>query len=68
MGKTTLFVAGFGSLRAKELAYEFERFVFSPPSFIGHTPLLTSVALASLSYGRLVRCDIPAAKSSTAKS
>lgn len=44
MGKTTLFVAGFGSLRAKELAYEFER------------------------YGRLVRCDIPAAKSSTAKS
>ncbi|MBW0468887.1 hypothetical protein O181_008602 [Austropuccinia psidii MF-1] len=44
MGKTTLFVAGFGSLRAKELAYEFER------------------------YGRLVRCDIPAAKSATAKS
>ncbi|POW17627.1 hypothetical protein PSTT_00381 [Puccinia striiformis] len=26
MGKTTLFVAGFGSLRAKELAYEFERY------------------------------------------
>ncbi|CAH7674305.1 hypothetical protein BY996DRAFT_8479460 [Phakopsora pachyrhizi] len=44
MVKTTLFVAGFGTLRAKELAYEFER------------------------YGRLVRCDIPAAKSSTAKS
>ncbi|KAG0145178.1 hypothetical protein CROQUDRAFT_107983 [Cronartium quercuum f. sp. fusiforme G11] len=44
MRKTTLFVAGFGQMRAKDLAYEFER------------------------YGRLVRCDIPAAKSATAKS
>ncbi|KAH9820150.1 hypothetical protein DFH28DRAFT_955551 [Melampsora americana] len=43
MRKTTLFVAGFGQMRAKDLAYEFER------------------------YGRLVRCDIPAAKSSNAK-
>ncbi|KAI8063663.1 uncharacterized protein B0P05DRAFT_555208 [Gilbertella persicaria] len=42
--RTTLFVAGFGSrTRARDLAYEFER------------------------YGRLVRCDIPAPKSYTAK-
>ncbi|GAA5809334.1 hypothetical protein MFLAVUS_002742 [Mucor flavus] len=42
--RTTLFVAGFGArTRARDLAYEFER------------------------YGRLVRCDIPAPKSFTAK-
>ncbi|KAI8329246.1 hypothetical protein BC941DRAFT_443440 [Chlamydoabsidia padenii] len=42
--RTTLFVAGFGSrTRARDLAYEFER------------------------YGRLVRCDIPAPKSFSAK-
>ncbi|KAI9310210.1 hypothetical protein BX666DRAFT_2010321 [Dichotomocladium elegans] len=42
--RTTLFVAGFGSrTRARDLAYEFER------------------------YGRLVRCDIPAPKSYSAK-
>ncbi|KAJ3288877.1 hypothetical protein HDU79_004478 [Rhizoclosmatium sp. JEL0117] len=41
---TTLFCAGFGHrTRARDLAYEFER------------------------YGRLVRCDIPAPKSSSAK-
>ncbi|KAJ3024807.1 UNVERIFIED_CONTAM: hypothetical protein HDU68_007773 [Siphonaria sp. JEL0065] len=41
---TTLFCAGFGHrTRARDLAYEFERF------------------------GRLVRCDIPAPKSSSAK-
>ncbi|KAJ3071413.1 hypothetical protein HDU98_005372 [Podochytrium sp. JEL0797] len=41
---TTLFCAGFGyRTRARDLAYEFERF------------------------GRLVRCDIPAPKSSSAK-
>ncbi|KAI9350773.1 hypothetical protein BDR26DRAFT_851488 [Obelidium mucronatum] len=43
-GGTTLFCAGFGHrTRARDLAYEFER------------------------YGRLVRCDIPAPKSSSAK-
>ncbi|KAJ3264628.1 hypothetical protein HDU77_007986 [Chytriomyces hyalinus] len=42
--RTTLFCAGFSQrTRAKDLAYEFERF------------------------GRLVRCDIPAPKSSSAK-
>ncbi|RUS26774.1 hypothetical protein BC938DRAFT_484133 [Jimgerdemannia flammicorona] len=78
--KTTLFVAGFGSrLRARELAYEFERYL--PTWLLATVPRANKFPrmMFSLSsfrpstpslvqrYGRLVRCDIPSPRTSNSR-
>ncbi|KAF1979560.1 hypothetical protein BU23DRAFT_562971 [Bimuria novae-zelandiae CBS 107.79] len=72
-GGTTLYVTGFGhGTRARDLAYEFERTLPpSAPSRLQHPPAFAHhVANSSnvvVSYGRLVRCDIPAPRSASSR-
>ncbi|PCD35510.1 hypothetical protein AU210_008079 [Fusarium oxysporum f. sp. radicis-cucumerinum] len=62
-GGTTLYVTGFShGTRARDLAYEFERLALTPrrlSSSSRHRPLVP--------YGRLVRCDIPAPRSTSSR-
>ncbi|CAF9910101.1 MAG: hypothetical protein GOMPHAMPRED_006955 [Gomphillus americanus] len=58
--RTTLYVTGFGQgTRARELAYEFERFV--------DASRLLDIAKLFIRYGRLVRCDIPAPRTPSSR-
>ncbi|KAF4438099.1 hypothetical protein F53441_12860 [Fusarium austroafricanum] len=68
-GGTTLYVTGFShGTRARDLAYEFERYVNLAHA---HAHALAHVYVLSFSrapsYGRLVRCDIPAPRSTSSR-
>ncbi|CCT68783.1 related to mRNA splicing factor [Fusarium fujikuroi IMI 58289] len=65
-GGTTLYVTGFShGTRARDLAYEFERYVNLVHA---HAHALAHYTdLESDSYGRLVRCDIPAPRSTSSR-
>ncbi|KAE8335396.1 hypothetical protein BDV24DRAFT_8961 [Aspergillus arachidicola] len=75
---TTLYVTGFGhGTRARDLAYEFERYVPLVDclhatmtrrlvSISQSTPRLI-LAMPTLDYGRLVRCDIPAPRTPSSR-
>ncbi|KAI9000367.1 hypothetical protein DFJ74DRAFT_647652 [Hyaloraphidium curvatum] len=74
MSRRTLFVAGFGSgTRARDLAHEFERWAAPPrrPAPLTRSPSprrdRSPPTPPFPAYGRLVRCDIPAPRSSTSK-
>ena len=65
-GGTTLYVTGFGQgMRARELAYEFERSVpiHAPRQFSCNQ----DPADTAFRFGRLVRCDIPAPRSASSR-
>ncbi|KAM0424664.1 hypothetical protein ACHAPT_010190 [Fusarium lateritium] len=68
-GGTTLYVTGFShGTRARDLAYEFERYVNLVHA---HAHALVHALVLSFSreptYGRLVRCDIPAPRSTSSR-
>ncbi|KAJ9191202.1 hypothetical protein DTO166G4_5244 [Paecilomyces variotii] len=57
---TTLYVTGFGhGTRARDLAYEFERYLF--------VRLDNGLLIFIGRYGRLVRCDIPAPRTASSR-
>ncbi|KAL4903745.1 hypothetical protein BDW74DRAFT_39013 [Aspergillus multicolor] len=67
---TTLYVTGFGhGTRARDLAYEFERYV--PTTRYHHhrtaSPSISFHFRCSPRYGRLVRCDIPAPRTPSSR-
>jgi hypothetical protein len=69
---TTLYVSGFGpATRARDLAYEFERYAFHCPTCshcaCRRTESTNYLVLTFDSYGRLVRCDIPAPRTSSSR-
>ncbi|QPC77289.1 hypothetical protein HYE68_008041 [Fusarium pseudograminearum] len=72
-GGTTLYVTGFShGTRARDLAYEFERYVNLAHAH-AHAHVHVRVLVLSFSrapssiYGRLVRCDIPAPRSTSSR-
>ncbi|TQV93885.1 hypothetical protein V2A60_003957 [Cordyceps javanica] len=74
-GGNTLYVTGFShGTRARDLAYEFERYVnyahvlaLALALVLVHAALARTHTRAPFPYGRLVRCDIPAPRSTSSR-